>query len=1456
MKKTEVKKLIEDARQYSLELIGEVGDLKLGNDILGKVKQLKDWYETGMKGELSFDPNDLIEMISQANGDSDERGSADQDGSEDEEGAEELEPDEVEQESASKKPEEGEPGTLSLDADVRARLAAINQMAEREEFSDALIELKALQRESLLDDETKLVQTELRKVRRARNKLLDKKKKYAEELDEKEPGNHAARKKAWEVVEKIDPADSAAIEALASIQDEKRRPDIRKKLNSLKDPLITVSKNLKDVEDTLIEAEKLQTSDEIDDPELNKELADTLSALNDLRDEIIRASKGGASNERAVNFEEAIQVYNAALDNNMEVIQDDVSGEYINVVEALLRTREAYWQDLKDRASQRVEDAKKYFNTGYPELAVQKLEEADELVGKIHEGGEDIRKEVYGWLDKARDKRDAKFRAKALVNQSWDEPEPKKAHALLQEAKGEYPDYPDIDETIEEKEKLFLAKIIRDMKKDQSFAKSALSRAFFSRDRSEAGKGFEDARTFCQQALDRGANVLLTDKAREKEIKNVEKFLEEIARKEEEYYKLWDRLQSVDQAIDNKDIGLAERLLIDLDAENPNVILRNQNIQQLNFEKGVSEIQQAIKEKDVGLANQLVDAMTADDRQSGEVQSFLTQLGGLKDDREKYQDAERYLDEGNYQTVIQYCNELVKESDSFEKQAQALFRRAQVRVWMQEARSDLQAIPNAPASELNQRFKNIFSTYKKVENLKTRLPKEDLYLPNEAKAEREQSERDKRNFLELKEVQALRSKAKKLDDWKKWNENIGKLRSLENVSNENLSDWLVEAIEDEYQTGIQDWSDAVYQQACNHKNAGEISEAYNLLEPVSELGLLSNHDPNWGEIRFYYYSQSASGKIEGGHDQWAEAEKLALEARNAAPDSLLKDAQEFFRDIVRRAALKGSAQVAASSNPGPKGAIKLIEEKMDLYPVLKQDAAVRGRLIRYYMDISDYDSATDQAKALNFVTGEEKTVLLWEQLIEATSSFFRGEKGFAVNNYVDIHKRGLSSKEVNENLREIYDYQVGKFLADLRRDIGLSKPDLSNTELVERIQLLDLILQLEPEDGDAQKKLRVLADRLGNLLVPLRQDAQKIKLGDSILDSLNKGNKLEREIRAVIRAMHVTKGDQNTILALEKSLKQITEKTQKWHSALEKLYEIESEWGKSIGGTWDTQSLNEILDAALEICNIEDTDEFQYWEPRVKALKNGLDGVGDDSGLRGLIDSLHESWRSENFNDVIGILNLLEDAEKSLKSELEEAQFVIPKSIITLNDPYFDQTEVSNFQEIRDLVKQKSQNLASWNEWMDKLNQELEKIQEMETQVREWLNDEPPCLTTSLEYLNDCAGILENVPEIIETQPEKVYSSQAKQIANQADKDLVFDAADQKKDLISNQILDVHTKLEDTQTPVNLIDKFVKRKLKLSNARNLKTLRNLVKNLREIDRCHPDIKKYDDLINQFSRGKK
>lgn len=1460
MKKTEVKKLIDDARQYSLDVIGEVGDLKLGNDILGKVMQLKDWYDAGMKGEPPFDPNDLLEMISLTPSDSDQKVSVDQDDSGDEEGAEELEPGEGKQESTLKKPEESDTGVLSLDADVRSRLDAIKEMAKSKEFVEALIELEALQSESLLDDEIKLVRAEQQKVRQARNELLEKRKKYAEELDVKEPGNLAVREKAWEAVEKIDPDDIALIKALDSIQAEKRLLNIQRKLKLLKRPINVSPKNLKDVEHALREAQKFQASDEIDVPELEKELVDTTKALTDLRDEIIRASQGGASNEREAKhyqdiekYEKAIQVYDDAIGNNMEVIQDDVTGEYIDVVEALLRTRKAFWKDLEERASQRVEDAKDYLDTGYPELAVQKLEEADELVGKIHEGGEDIRKEVKGELEKARDERDAKARAKILANQARDEPEPEKAHALLQEAKGEYPGYPDIDEKIEEKEQLFLAKIIRDMKKDQSFAKSALSRAFFSRNRSEAQKGFEEARRLCHLALDRGANILLTDEAREEEIKNAEKLLEEIARKEDEYYKLWDHLKSVDQAIDKKDAGLAERLLADLDAENPNVLLRRQNIQQLTFEKQVAKIRQAIKEKDVVSANQLVDVMTVEDRQSGEVQSILAQLGSLKDDREKYQDAERYFDEGNYQTVIQYCEDLIKESASFEKQAQTLLRRAQVRLWMQEARSDLQVIQNAPTTEINQRFKEIISKYKQVEALKNRLPKEDQYISDEAKAEREQSEQDQRTLLELKDVQEDRSRVKKFAEWEKWKADID---NLKNGKKNDHSPWLLEAIENEYQAGLQSWSDAVYQQACHHKNKGEISEAYHLLEPVSELGLLSNHDPNWGEIRYYYYSQSASGKIEGGHEQWAEAEKLAFEARNAAPDRLLKDAQEFFGDIVRRAALKSSAQVAASSNPGPKGAIKLLEEKMDSYPVLKQDAAVRGRLIRYYMDISDYDSAKDQASALNFVSGEEKAVLFWEQLIEATSAFYRSEKGLAVNSYVDVYKRGLSSKEVNPNLLEVYNYQVEKFLADLRREVGLSKPDLSNTELVERIQLLDLILQLEPEDGDAQKELRVLADRLGNLLVPLRQDAQKIKLGDSILDSLNRGNKLEGEIRAVIRALHVTKGDQNTILGLETSLKQITDKTQKWQSALEKLNEIESEWEKSIGGTWDTQSLNDILDAALEICNIEDTDEFQYWEPRVKTFKNGLDSTGEKPGLRELINSLHEYWRAEQLDEVIGMLNSLEDTEKTLKGELDESRFVIPKNIITLNDPYFDQTEVNEFQEIRKRVKLKSQNLDSWTKWMSQLDQELEQIQEKETQVNQWQNETPPCLTNSLEYLKNCADLLESLPEIIETQPDKVFSGQAKQIANQADKDLVLQAANQKRELISQQLLEVKTKYKDTQTPLDLIEKFVSRKLKLSNPRNLKTLRNLVEDLRAIDCCHPDIKKYDNLINQISRGKR
>jgi tetratricopeptide (TPR) repeat protein len=168
-------------------------------------------------------------------------------------------------------------------------------------------------------------------------------------------------------------------------------------INELHLPLYTPRKNLREVELARLKVYELLSRGNSLDPTVKQQLEVIYQQLDALRDDIFRASEGACSNERAAHFEKAIEIYTKALNLGYDVIVDDTTGEYTDVRSALERARRSYMGDLKRRAHRRYNEALNALIDGYPQAAIKRLEEAQELVSKIEEGGEEVR----GLIDQA-----------------------------------------------------------------------------------------------------------------------------------------------------------------------------------------------------------------------------------------------------------------------------------------------------------------------------------------------------------------------------------------------------------------------------------------------------------------------------------------------------------------------------------------------------------------------------------------------------------------------------------------------------------------------------------------------------------------------------------------------------------------------------------------------------------------------------------------------------------------------------------------------------------------------------------------------------------------------------------------------------------------------------------------------------------------------------------------------
>jgi hypothetical protein len=163
-----------------------------------------------------------------------------------------------------------------------------------------------------------------------------------------------------------------------------------------------------------------------------------------------------------------------------------------------------------------------------------------------------------------------------------------------------------------------------------------------------------------------------------------------------------------------------------------------------------------------------------------------------------------------------------------------------------------------------------------------------------------------------------------------------------------------------------------------------------------EHGLLSTDDSEWRQIQYLHYKARSEELVAGTHpEDWEEAEEFAAKAKTVTWGNDLRQAQEDFVRTIRQTVLKRAALMAASATPGPEGAIQLLKTNESV-PVLKMDAQVRGRLIRYtWRGITVRPSSSFKP----WLRPEEGVAQLW--LLIQTALISAGQKTQAVTTLID-----------------------------------------------------------------------------------------------------------------------------------------------------------------------------------------------------------------------------------------------------------------------------------------------------------------------------------------------------------------------------------------------------------------------------------------------------------------------
>jgi len=407
----EICQLIEQLKQACIQAM-EGGQFTRGVDLFMAARVLQEWLDSGMAGPMPVDAAVLLaEQPKKAPVPS---------------LLAEAEPAPVVKE------EEEEVITLPLPplAKVVKQEEVMTLPPELEAEADLQTVIAQTRGERLRQE----AQSELAQMEAARRARVTDLRRAAERAAREEPRNLERQRKAWRALLAIEPGHRAALDALQRLDERERLDALRQRIEELRTPLRVVYKDIRAVEEARLKTHEMLHGEEIADPDLRRELEVVCQELDELRDEILRASEGIRHFERARDYEGVIERLRNALRAGYVVILDDASGEPLEAGPALSRTLQAYWTDLQERSSRRYNEALRALEDGYPETAVHLLEEAEGLMKKMKEGGEKLRQQVDVALPRAREKleRDKKRRLlevyEALVEEEYE-----RARGLLTE---------------------------------------------------------------------------------------------------------------------------------------------------------------------------------------------------------------------------------------------------------------------------------------------------------------------------------------------------------------------------------------------------------------------------------------------------------------------------------------------------------------------------------------------------------------------------------------------------------------------------------------------------------------------------------------------------------------------------------------------------------------------------------------------------------------------------------------------------------------------------------------------------------------------------------------------------------------------------------------------------------------------------------------------------------------
>ncbi len=202
--------------------------------------------------------------------------------------------------------------SFDLDFDAAAPMSQIDQALEAQlergkcslsdgKFTEAIADFETVAERAKSSNLRADAQRYLKQAERSQyekiNQAIDKARKHGRT----QRRDFKGRRVQWEAVLALDPGNQEALEAIKEIEVAEFERNLKTTVDDLRKPLQVRDKRITDVEAARNRASELLTGGQLRDPDLIAQVQDVYAKLDELRNQILRASEGATAAERSGN---------------------------------------------------------------------------------------------------------------------------------------------------------------------------------------------------------------------------------------------------------------------------------------------------------------------------------------------------------------------------------------------------------------------------------------------------------------------------------------------------------------------------------------------------------------------------------------------------------------------------------------------------------------------------------------------------------------------------------------------------------------------------------------------------------------------------------------------------------------------------------------------------------------------------------------------------------------------------------------------------------------------------------------------------------------------------------------------------------------------------------------------------------------------------------------------------